>query len=152
MGKVLWWVGWEGDEVGALYIQSFHDSKVIKTIFNHRSTLFLRFSQKTDYFLYEFLREVGQNNFTNTICLHGDTYITPLYCIGHSSRYNMWHVETGSHTRADVHILCFWTHIQYNSGVIYSHNQAAHMKLKMHLGSTVHRFGYQQHTCNTMHI
>ncbi len=31
----------------------------------------------------------GRNSCTNTHCLCGDTYITPLYCIGHSSGYNL---------------------------------------------------------------
>ena len=74
-------------EVGVPYMQSFRDSKVIKTNFNRRSTLFLRPPQKTASFLYEFLHEVGWNNCVNTHCSHGDTYITPLYCIGRLSRY-----------------------------------------------------------------
>ena len=68
-------------------MQSFHDSKVIKTNFNRRSTIFLRSSQKTASFLYEFLCEVGQNNCSNTLCLRGDAYIAPLSCIGRELRY-----------------------------------------------------------------
>ncbi len=44
-------------------------------------------------------------NCMNTHCLHGDTYVTPLYCIWGLSWYNMWPVGTGSHTRSDVCIL-----------------------------------------------
>ena len=122
-------------EVGVPHMQSFWDLKVIKTNFNHRSTLFLWLSQKTASFLYEFLHEVGQNKCANRHCLHGDTCITPLYCLLHSSQYNMWPVVKVSHTSADVCILHYapdvfciwhscvtliWTHVQYKSGVIYN--------------------------------
>ena len=62
---------------------------------------------KTASFLYEFLGEVGRNNSTNITCSCGDKYITPLYCIGRSSQYNMWPVVTGSYTHADACILCY---------------------------------------------
>ena len=48
--------------------------------------------------MYLFLYVLGRNYWHNTHCLRVDTYIIPLYCIGHSSRYNMWHVVTGLHT------------------------------------------------------
>ena len=47
-------------EVGALHMQSFRDSKVIKTNFNRRSTLFLQSSQKRSLIFYEFFCEVGR--------------------------------------------------------------------------------------------
>jgi hypothetical protein len=49
-------------KVGVRHMQSFWDSKVLKTNVNHRSTFFLHRHKKTASFLYEFLCEVGQNN------------------------------------------------------------------------------------------
>ena len=60
-------------------MKSFCDLKVIKTNVNRRSTMFLRLSQKTASFLYEFLCKVEWNDCTNTICLRRDTYIAPLF-------------------------------------------------------------------------
>jgi hypothetical protein len=79
-------------------MQLFHDSKLIKTNFNCRSTLFLWSPQKKTAQFFPFLHKLGQNNCTNSICSHGDTYINPLYCIGHLSQFNMYPVVTGSHT------------------------------------------------------
>jgi hypothetical protein len=127
-------MGWV--KVGVPHMPSFQDLRVIDTNLNLRSTWFSMIIQKAASFLYEFLWEVGPNNCANTNCSHGDTYVTPLYCIWCLSGYNMWPVGIGSHTRADVCILPYGpderasllqlvtcrisTHIQHNIGVIYS--------------------------------
>jgi hypothetical protein len=62
-------------EVGVLHMQSFWDSKVIKKVLIVEAHYFYDRHQKAASFLYEFLREAGQNNCANTHCLHGDAYV-----------------------------------------------------------------------------
>ena len=66
-------------EVGVPHMHSFWDWRVTNTNLSHRNTWFLRSSKNAASFLYEFLCEVGQNNYVNTNCSRGDTCITPLF-------------------------------------------------------------------------
>jgi hypothetical protein len=129
-------------DVGVLHMQSFWDSKVIKPNFHRRSTLFLWSWQKSSFIFVwipswsrvEYLRK-----YTLFACryIHNSTvlylmfisiqHVTSCNRVTHSCRcaHPLLHSGCACIWHSCVTLLqlvtcCISTHVQYNSGVIYS--------------------------------
>ena len=79
--------GWEGQSRSNTLCSHFMIWRSRKQILIVEAHHFYIFT-KSSWIVYEFHRNVVRNNWHNTHCSRGDTYINPLYCIGCSSWFN----------------------------------------------------------------